>query len=139
MLPHAERVGADAAPPLGPAEPDPVEHLVRPPGRQAHHERGQGERLAAAAPGVLGGRVEQDADPQARVGQLGVRAAEHGGASGTLAGQPDQDPQRGGLARPVRPEEAGNRARANHEGHVVDHLLAAVELAEPGDLDRSGR
>jgi hypothetical protein len=37
---------------------------------------GDGERLAAAAPGVLGRRVEQDADAPARVRQVAVAPAE---------------------------------------------------------------
>ena len=44
-------------------------------GVDAHHLGGDGERLAAAAARVLGARVEQHADAQARVRQLAVGGA----------------------------------------------------------------
>ena len=73
-LAHAERVVAHPAAGLGRGQADQVEHLVDPGGRQAHGALRDGEDLAAGAAGVLGRGVEQDADLEARVGQVGVRA-----------------------------------------------------------------
>ena len=53
-------------------EADEVEQRVDALRRHAHGLGGDGERLAAAAPGVLGGGVEQHADAPARVGQVAV-------------------------------------------------------------------
>ena len=75
---------------------------------------------------MLGGGVEQDADVAAGVGDLGVRPAEDGGVSGRRRGQPDHHAHRGGLASPVRAEEAGDRPGLDAERHVVDGGERAV-------------
>ena len=72
----------------------------------AHHLRRDGQRLAAAAAGVLGGGVEQHADAAARVRQLAVvarRARRESPASGV--GEADQHPHRRGLAGAVGPRK----------------------------------
>jgi hypothetical protein len=60
-------------------------------------------------------------------------------ASGGRAREPDDHLQRGRLAGAVRPEEAGDSARANDEGQVVDRLHVAVVLRQALDHDRRGR
>ena len=75
-LAHAERVLADTPPGRRLVEADELQQRVDALRRHAHGVGGDGERLAAAAPGVLGGRVEQDADAPARVRQVAVAPAE---------------------------------------------------------------
>ena len=73
-LAHAERVLADALAGGGLVQPDERQQLVDARSGDAHHLRADGQRLAAAAAGVLGGGVEQDADAAARVRQRVVVA-----------------------------------------------------------------
>src|SRR4029077_10964511 len=46
-------------------------------------------------------------------------------------GEPENDPHRGGLARTVRAEEAGDPSRADGEVQVVERRDRAEALAEP--------
>ena len=87
-LAHAERVLAHALARGRAVEADEPEQLVGALLGHAHQPRGQRERLAPAAAGVLGGGVEQDADAAAGVGERAVGAAEHGGAAGVGLGEP---------------------------------------------------
>jgi hypothetical protein len=73
--------------------------------RHAHHLGGHGERLAAPAAGVLRGRVEQDPDALAGVGQVAVAFAEDPRRAAVGLGQADKHPHRRGLAGTVGAEE----------------------------------
>ena len=98
-LAHAERVLADTPPGRRFVEADELQQRVDALRRHAHGVGGDGERLAAAAPGVLGGRVEKDADAPARVRQLAVASAEDLGVAAVGLGEADEHPHRGGLCR----------------------------------------
>ena len=134
-LPHAERVVADPTLGLGAGQPDEVQHLLDPAGREAHGALGDGQDLAAGAAGVLRGGVEQDADLDAGVGQVGEPLPVDGGGAGGRRGQGDHDPERGGLAGAVGTEEAGDATGPGREGDVVDGGGGAVLLGEVLDLD----
>ena len=99
--------------------------------RHAHGLGGHGERLAAAAPGVLGGRVEQDADAPARVGQVAVAPAEDPGLAAVGLGQADEHPHRRGLAGAVGAEKARDGARLAAEGDVRDDGAPPSCLVSP--------
>src|SRR5260370_29686412 len=57
----------------------------------------------------------------------------HGAAAGS--GQPQQDPDQRGLARPVRPQIAERGAPRDEQVHVVDGHVGAEALGEPVHLD----
>ena len=78
-LAHAERVLADPPPGRRLVEADELQQRVDALRRHAHGLGGDGERLAAAAPGVLRRRVEQDPDAPAGVRQVAVAPAEDPG------------------------------------------------------------
>src|SRR5262249_32251412 len=104
-------------------------------------------------PGQGGERTEVTARRATRMGtaRLDVNA-EHAGvrprrrdgaavdehAAGGRAGKPDDHLERRGLAGAVRPEKAGDRARASGERQVVDRPDRAVALRQPLDDDRRG-
>ena len=125
-LPHAQRVVAHAATCLGRRQADPLQHLVHPAAGQAHHPLGEREDLAAGAARVLGGGVEEDADLQARVGQVGEPAPADRRGAGRGRGEPDHDPHRRGLSCSVGPEEPGDATGVRRERDVVDGGEAAV-------------
>ena len=102
--------------------------------RHAHGLGGDGERLAAPAPGVLRRRVEQDPDAPAGVGQVAVAPAEDPGPPAVGLGQADEHPQRGGLAGAVGAEEARDGARLAAERDIGDDGASAASLGEV--LDR---
>jgi hypothetical protein len=71
-LAHAERVLADSPPGRRLVEADELEHFVDAPRRYADGVGGDGEGLAAPAPGVLRRRVQEDADASSGVRQVAV-------------------------------------------------------------------
>jgi len=113
-----------------------VEHLVDPTGPQAHGPLREGQDLAPRPATVLSGGVEQDANVQAGIGQVGEAAAQYvcrpGGGG---RGEADNDAHRGGLARSVGSEEAGDPARFGGEGDVVDGGVGPVRLGDALDAD----
>ena len=134
-LPHAQGVVPDPSVGLGVGETDELEHFGDPGRRQPHRLAREGEDLAAGAAGVLGGGVEQDADLQARVGQVGEAAADDGcGASG-CGGQADENPQRRGLPGTVRAKETGHPAGVRRERDVVHGGERVVPLGDRLDAD----
>ena len=108
-------------------------------GRHAHRLGGDGERLAAAAPGVLRRGVEQDADATARVRQVAVAPAEDLGVAAVGLGEADEHPHRGGLAGAVGAEEARDGARLAAERDVGDDGASAELLGECLGFDHVGR
>ena len=125
-LPHPEGVVAHSALGLGGGQTHQLEHLVDPGAGQAHGVGGDGEDLASGAAGVLRGGVEEDADLQARVGQVGEPAPADRRAAGRGRSEPDHDPHRRGLAGSVGPEEPGDATGVRRERDVVDGGEAAV-------------
>src|SRR3954454_4472419 len=140
-LPHPERVRAVPLPGRR-EQPHPVEggvdaragrariggavggveaHQVRPPGQVGVERRALDQRAHGRQP--LGGVP-------------GHRGPEERDLPGGGGDQPEQHPDRGGLPRPVRPEEPVDRAGRDHEVDLVDHRLGAEPLREPAGADR---
>ena len=104
----------------------------------ASHTGGAGQHAQVVAPGAAGmdrARVEQRADRAEWIGQLGVPAASDQRPASIGPDQPEQCPQRRGLARPVGPEEPGDAAVGDGEGKVPDGHGRPEPLAEPGHVD----
>ena len=104
----------------------------------AHGPGGDGERLAAAAPGVLRRGVEQDPDAPAGVRQVAVAPAEDQGLAAVGLGEADEHPHRGGLAGAVGAEEARDGARLAAERDVGDDRASAASLGECFGVDHDG-
>ncbi len=138
-LAHAERVLADALAGRRLVEADEREQRVYALDRHAHRPRGDGERLAAAAPGVLRRGVEQQADSPSGIRQVAVAPAEDPRFAAVRLRQADEHAHRGGLARPVGAEEAGDGARLAAEADVRDDRPAAELLGECLGFDHGGR
>jgi len=97
-----------------------------------------GQRLQVrpgAAAGVEGFCLEQRADLAERERQVVVAAAfdRDGAVVGCVQAQ-DQA-HGGGLAGPVRPEEAGHEAGTDVEGEMIDRCYLAVALGQAVGLD----
>ncbi len=84
-LAHAERVVADAPVGLALGQADQLEHLVDAADGRPIMRCGEGEDLPAGASGVLGGCVQQDADLESGVGQVGEPTAQDRGAAAASA------------------------------------------------------
>ena len=80
--------------------------------------------------------VEHGADALLGLVQLRVRNAAEGRRSRRRRRQPDQDPQGGGLAGPVRAEKAGDPAGIDAEAEIAYGQGAVVALHQPVDDDR---
>ncbi len=133
-LAHAHRVTLH--PPVGRVgEADLFEHVVDAFGRVVAGGRQHAQVVAPGAARVEAGVLEHGADVRARVRQLAVAPAGEGRRAAVAADQLEQHPQRGALAGAVRPQEAGDPARAHGEGHVGDGSHRAEALGEAGDLD----
>jgi hypothetical protein len=74
--------------------------------------------------------------PAGRSLQRPVRAAEDQGLALGRVGQPEEQPQRGRLARAVGTEEATHRARAERECERVDRPHFSVVLGQSARLNR---
>ena len=91
--------------------------------------------VAAAAARMDVSGVEQRTDLEQRLVQLAVAlAVERGGASLEPV-ETEHAAHRGALARPVRPEEAGDPAGVHVEAQVVDRDLLAEAFGDVSDLD----
>ena len=77
------------------------------------------QSLSSAAPTAAG-----------RVGQVAVADAVDGGGPAVRGRQPEQHPQRGGLARAVGPQEAGDPAGPDLEAQAVNGGDSPVPLGE---------
>jgi hypothetical protein len=80
-------------------------------------------------------RLEQRADGPQRVRQVAVLLAVDCGGAALRPVKAEDQPHGGGLAGAVRPEEAGDRARLDSEGQMVDCQLVPVALGEVVRLD----
>jgi hypothetical protein len=61
------------------------------------------------------------------------RAAEDPHLTGFGCGETEEQRDRGGLARAVRPEERRDLARLDGERHAVEREALAVALDDPGE------
>ena len=138
-LAHAERVLADTPPGRRVVEADEFQQRVGALRRHAHGVGGDGERLAATAPGVLRRRVEQDPDAPAGVGQVAVAPAEDLGVAAVGLGEADEHPHRRGLAGAVGAEEARDGARLAAEGDIRDDGAPPELPGESFGFDHPGR
>ncbi|SFY53584.1 hypothetical protein STEPF1_06867 [Streptomyces sp. F-1] len=118
-------------------EADDAEHLVHPAGRDAGQLGEAQQVVAGGAAAVHGLGVEQRADLAGCVGQPAVGVAADGHRAGRGVVQPEDHPHGGGLARAVRPEEAGHGTRPHLEGKVVHSGLVAVPLRQAYSLDHA--
>jgi hypothetical protein len=134
-LAHAEREPADtAARDIG--QTGQPEDLIDPAPGQPGDRGDDPQVLSGAAPRVERVAVQGGAHLAYRVGQLMVRQAADGRRPGRRAGQPEQDAEGRGLARPVRSQKAGHLARPDLEGQVIDPQDRSVALGEILNPDR---
>src|SRR6185369_6596861 len=138
-LAHAERVRADTRPGRRLVEADELQQRVDALRRHAHGVGGDGERFAAAAPGVLGGRVEQDADAPSGIRQVAVAPAEYLDVAAVGLGEADEHAHGGGLAGAVGAEKSRDGARLAAERDVRDDAAPAELLGESAGLDHADR
>src|SRR5262249_14988973 len=104
----------------------PAEEVQRPRGAQVQVE-----------PGFL--RHQADEAPElARGGRVADAAARHPGLAARLADEPGEHPDRGGLARAVRPEQAEDLALGDREGQSVNRRHVAELADEVPGLDHVG-
>ena len=128
-LPHAQ--GEPLRPLPGHlAQPDQFEHLAHPAGGQVVR-LGQAEQVVVRAPAAVHGLgVEQRTDFAHRVGEPAELLAVHGDPAVRREVEPEDEPHRGGLARSVGAEEAGDPARLHGEREVVHRHLVPVAFGE---------
>ena len=92
--------------------------------------------IACRAARMGAARLDVDADRAGvRCASVDRRAVDER-TSGTRAGEPDDHLERGRLARAVRSEEPGDRARPHGERQVVDRRHIAIALRHILDRDR---
>jgi len=118
-LPHPHRVAADLAP-CGITQPDQLEHLVGSRHRQAGHRAEDAQVVARRASRVEARRLERRLDDQRGVVQPVVRQTAYGRGPSSRVDETEHHAQRGGLARAVGPEEAGDRTGFDREAQPVD-------------------
>ena len=136
---HAAGVGGHRAPPAIP-EPDHLEHLAQPrPERRLGHAVQVGVEAQVLLPRqvvVQRGVLEHQADVAAHGVPFGgdVVTRDPGGARSRVR-QGAQDLDRGGLARPVRAEEAEGLSGGYLEVDAAHGLDLAVPLGQRADRD----
>jgi len=134
-LPHAQRVAARPAP--GDAfQARLLDHLVHAPGGHALRVRQPEQVVAGAAARLERARVQQRAEDPHRLPQARVRLAADQGLALVGRVQAEYDPHGGGLARPVRADEAGDLAGLDGERYAVQRQRRPEPLAHPVDFDR---
>ena len=129
-LVHAQRERAHT-PVGGAGQLDQLEDLVDAGPR--HPRLGRDDtQVVPRGPRGMGRRLEHGSDVSQRV--LEVAVATPGDPYGARRGfdEPEQRPEGRGLARPVRPEEARDRAGRDGEAQVVDGSYVCIVLAEVG-------
>src|SRR5690606_7221921 len=115
---------------------DPLAGLA---GRQARKARGEGQVLARRQRIVEPYGVGQVAYCLLDRQRLAQRVLAHQAhRAGARLGQPHEHKDGGGLARPVRPEQAQHLAFFHTEVDAVDHFPALVDLGEAAGLDDGG-
>ena len=118
--------------PRGLGQPDDAEHLVHPATAGSPLLAASARQVAAgAAARVERPGLQQRAHLAQRPAQLAVAAPADPGLPGIRPVQAEDHPHGGGLARAVRPEEAGHHARPHVEAERVDRDRGSVALGEP--------
>jgi hypothetical protein len=107
------------SPTQGHAEPVPVE-------AQGHDVAGT-ERHVGVEEDLLGNVADDRVAP-------GERPATHQNAPGAGRLKTEDDPEEGGLARPVGADQTGELARHDPEADVVEHLSPGQPDADPVDV-----
>ena len=121
-------VTSSAARPLAAFRPSPASQA------QQHEVLGPGQVV------VGGGGLAGQRDPAAhRVRLPGHVVAEHPGRPGVGRQQGGEDPYRGGLARPVRPEQPVDGPRRHRQVEAVQRPAGPEPLGEGHRLDRQRR
>ena len=123
-------------------EPDPVERLVDGGGVSAdRHVREPGmqrEDLPGSQPGLVPEELGQVADPRAD-GSVPEGCSKHAPRTSGGSGQAQQQLDRRGLARTVRPEETDELAAPDGQAEPVECGRPAKGLDDPVELDRGRR
>ena len=137
---HALRERPDQV--VGPVgQPDGVERRVdlgraRPDDGRSGQRAVEREHLAGAQPRLVAEQLGQVADAPARL-PVAERCAEHGAAvAGGRPGETEQQLDRGGLARAVRPEEAEHLAALDAHRQPGQGRRPPVALDQVDRLDR---
>jgi hypothetical protein len=143
----AEQRGGDAEPllhaerePSGPPvrhgfQPGEPQQLADPAAPDPVALRDRQQMVVRGAPGVQRVRVEQRADLVQRADHVPVPAAADQRRAGGGPVQAEDEPQRGRLARAVRPQEAGHPAGTDREAQPVQRGHQAKPPGQPIDLD----
>ena len=110
-----------------------ADQLAAGPGRQADTELVAVQAEAHHVPDPqrhvrLDGQLLRHVPDRGVTGRAGVAVEQHRAAGDRL--QAEDDPEQGGLARAVRPDEAGELAGADAERHVAEDLPAAEADAD---------
>ena len=118
-------------------EPDEVDQLVDAALRDAVRLGEREQVVVGRAAGVDGARLEQRADlvQRRRVVAVVLAVDRHVARGGGV--EPEDQPHRGRLPGPVRPEEAGHDARPHGEREVVDGPLLPVVLRQALGFDHA--
>jgi hypothetical protein len=117
-------------------QPDQADHLVHWPGIGV--EAGvHPDRLGDRQVGLHAGGLEHDADPALQRGPLPAGVVpEHGHLAAVAGAVPLQDLDRGGLSRPVGPEQGEDLAPADVQVDAVHGPHAGVGLHQPAHVHR---
>ncbi len=116
--------------PAASASPTRSEHLVHARPRDAGGLRVDGEVGRGRATGMEAGCLEHGADGLQRVVELGVAPAADRRVAVRRADEAEEDPQRRGLARAVRAEEAGHLPGLDARGEAGDGRDGAEALGD---------
>ena len=116
-------------------QPHDVQHLAHPPRRDAVGLRQAEQVVPRTAAPVGRPRVNQRADLPHRAGRLAVRPPVDRDRPRGRPVQAQDQPHRGGLARPVRAQETGHQARPDDEAEIVDRERPLVSLGQSASLN----
>jgi hypothetical protein len=137
---YAEPLGHAEREPAGPparhaAESHQVQDLIDAGAADPVAVRQAQQVVAGAAAAVERLGLQQRPGLEQRAPPDRVRPAADGDRSGIRRVQAEDQPHRGGLAGPVRPEEAGDLTGWHRKGQVIYGHGAAVPLGRAGCLD----
>src|SRR5436305_1050059 len=118
-------------------QPDEVDQLVDAATWNPMRLREREQMVRGRTPGVNGAGLEERADLVQGSGVVPVALAVHRHVAAARPVQAENQPDRRGLARTVRPEESRHDTGLNGEGQVVDRPLVAVVLRKIARLDQN--
>jgi len=139
---HAPREPADRG--GHPLQPGELEQQVDASGGcgagKAEQGRAEAQILIGAHPRIEAGHIWQETDLRRDLLRIGQHVgAKHRGAAPVGVGQAQQDPDGGGLACAVGPQETEDRPLWDAEAQLVERAVLLELLDEPGDLDGGHR